>query len=254
MEVQRGSPRQSLWRLIEEQVPHSELPEVRTVLGQSLVDMYTEVHSEVDMWLGIWREIKQGCNCSNRRETPRYPLADPPVVKELLRGEVRMLLQSIRERACMEGRDGEEVWSRYDPDTVNYALGHSSRCDPWKSTQLQQGSSVGDELEAVRDKLNVVHIDCVVAHLRCVLTEDCEALKRQLLWVQIFSWSKESSPQDRHARSETPPTRPETPPTFLPVTCQAEPAAQLSPDEALLCVVAATPPEVLVGKDWRSAA
>ncbi|KAJ3594729.1 hypothetical protein NHX12_004036 [Muraenolepis orangiensis] len=156
MEVKRGTPRQSLWRLIQEHVPQSELPEVSAALGQSLVDMYAEVHSEVDMWLGIWREVKQGGHRSIRPETPRCPLADPPVVKELLRGEVRMLLQ-----------DGEEVWSRYDPVTVTYALGGSTDCVPGRRHHEQQGDSpaalsldlvagVGDELEAVRDQLNVV--------------------------------------------------------------------------------------------------
>lgn len=46
-------PSQSLWSLIAEHVPGSELPKIRTALGNSLVDMYTEVHSEVRgfLWL-----------------------------------------------------------------------------------------------------------------------------------------------------------------------------------------------------------
>lgn len=40
-------PGQSLWSLIVEHVPGSELPKIRTALGGSLIDMYTEVHDEV---------------------------------------------------------------------------------------------------------------------------------------------------------------------------------------------------------------
>lgn len=38
---------QSLWSLIAEHVSSSELPKIHTVLGNSLVDMYIGIHSEV---------------------------------------------------------------------------------------------------------------------------------------------------------------------------------------------------------------
>lgn len=46
-------PGQSLWSLIAEHVTGSELPKIRTALSNSLVDMYTAMHSEVRglMWL-----------------------------------------------------------------------------------------------------------------------------------------------------------------------------------------------------------
>lgn len=40
-------PGQSLWSLITEHVSGSELQKIRTALGHSLVDMYTDVHAEV---------------------------------------------------------------------------------------------------------------------------------------------------------------------------------------------------------------
>lgn len=46
-------PGQSLWSLIAEHVSGSELPEIRTALGQSLVDLYTKVHAEVRGLLGL---------------------------------------------------------------------------------------------------------------------------------------------------------------------------------------------------------
>lgn len=53
----------------------------------------------------MWYNLMQESRC--RAETPSLvvaPLADPPTVKELLRGEVKMLLQNLREKASSDGR------------------------------------------------------------------------------------------------------------------------------------------------------
>ncbi|TWW73633.1 Coiled-coil domain-containing protein 24 [Takifugu flavidus] len=71
-ETQLCWPSQSLWSLIAEHVPGSELPKIRAALGNSLVDMYIDLYAE---------------------------LADPPAIKELVRAEVKMLLQTLRERS-----------------------------------------------------------------------------------------------------------------------------------------------------------
>lgn len=46
-EMQPCWPIQSLWSLIAEQVPGSELPKIRGALGSSLVDMYVDLYAEV---------------------------------------------------------------------------------------------------------------------------------------------------------------------------------------------------------------
>lgn len=38
---------QCVWSLIKECVPDAELPEIRAMLGDALIDMYTEISSEV---------------------------------------------------------------------------------------------------------------------------------------------------------------------------------------------------------------
>lgn len=38
---------QSVWNLVQENVPCSELPEIRAVLGDALIDTYAELYSEV---------------------------------------------------------------------------------------------------------------------------------------------------------------------------------------------------------------
>ncbi|XP_056598657.1 coiled-coil domain-containing protein 24 isoform X3 [Triplophysa dalaica] len=143
---------QSVWNLVRENVPYSELPEIRAALGNTLVDTCKDLYAEVEMWENIWQEIhisEQG----SRPETPVFPLADPPAIKELLKAEIQLLLLTLRKRAARHGRS------------------HSS---------LSSHSSCEDEIQALRHKLNITHIDEVVSHLRSVLTEEYDVMERDL--------------------------------------------------------------------------
>ncbi|KAK1879684.1 Coiled-coil domain containing protein 24 [Dissostichus eleginoides] len=53
-------PGQSLWSLITEHVPGSELPKIHTALGYSVVDMYIEVHTEAEMQYKMWQGKRRG--------------------------------------------------------------------------------------------------------------------------------------------------------------------------------------------------
>ncbi|MCJ8731845.1 hypothetical protein PDJAM_G00204090 [Pangasius djambal] len=185
---------QCVWSLIKECVPDSELPEIRAILGDALIDMYTEIHSEVQMWEQMWHEVHDG-----KSQMPHSSLADPPAVKELLRSELQLLLLSLRQQAVTLGRDGDEVMSRYSPRVVSYALGterqrspdsieratSTSRPESSRSgSRHSSHSSFGDEIEALRHKLNITHINEVVSHLKSVLTEECEVLKNDVLLLQ----------------------------------------------------------------------
>uniref|UniRef100_A0A3Q4GMU9 Coiled-coil domain containing 24 n=1 Tax=Neolamprologus brichardi TaxID=32507 RepID=A0A3Q4GMU9_NEOBR len=133
-ESQVWGPGQSLWGLIAEHVSESELPKIYTALGHSLVDVYTDMHTEVrEMWHKMWQENQRSGKHGGGAGTPLphlqgAPLVDPPAVKELLRAEVKMLLQTLGEKASRAGRDVEELLHRYKPETLNYALGHRDRC------------------------------------------------------------------------------------------------------------------------------
>ncbi|RXN39525.1 coiled-coil domain-containing 24 isoform X1 [Labeo rohita] len=183
---------QSVWNLVKENVPCSELPEIRAVLGETLIDTYTELYSEVEMWEKIWQTLR----CSekgNRPEAPMFPLADPPAVKELLKAEIQLLLLTLREKAARQGRNEEEVMAQYNPSVVNYALDSSNtqrQGSPgsWREikllsrppsslsetrsrsvSSLSSHSSCEEEIKALRHKLNIKHIDEVVTHLRKTL-------------------------------------------------------------------------------------
>ncbi|XP_067109055.1 coiled-coil domain-containing protein 24 [Osmerus mordax] len=203
---------QSLWNLIVEHVPESELPEIRGFLGDALIDMYTEMLAEVEVWQHIWREVKQGS--PSRAQTPCPTLADPPAVRELLRAQVQLLLLSVRERAARDGRDGDAVMSRYKPAVVNYALATpSNRSDgvgpPSRSSSRSSLSSSGqEEIEAMRSQLNVSSIDQVVAHLQAVLTQEWELLKTHVQTLQSSESSAESSRWTWSVPASSPPVPP----------------------------------------------
>ncbi|XP_054625312.1 coiled-coil domain-containing protein 24 isoform X3 [Dunckerocampus dactyliophorus] len=188
-----GCPGLSLWSLIVEHVPRSEMPKIHTILGRSLVDTYTELHAEAVMWHKIWQDSKQGGPLGYKEggplARPRGPLADPPVIKELVRAEVKMLLENLQEKFLREGRHDEEFLSRYNAKTVNFALGRldisSNPKDEIRlSSRCSIQSHVEEEIEAVKDKLNIIDINKVVEHIKCILIEECAALKSHVEHIQ----------------------------------------------------------------------
>ncbi|KAK3545888.1 hypothetical protein QTP70_016603 [Hemibagrus guttatus] len=185
---------QSVWSLIKECVPDSELPEIRAILGDALIDMYTEIYSEVQMWEQMWHDVHDG-----KSQMPHSTLADPPAVKELLRSELQLLLLSLRQEATTLCRDEAVVMSRYSPRVVSYALSTQIQRSPdsfecttptsrpessRSSSRLSSHSSIEDEIQALQHKLNITHINEVVSHLRSVLTEECEVLKNDVQLLQ----------------------------------------------------------------------
>lgn len=55
---------QSVWNLIVEHVPESELPEIRVLLGDALIDIYTEMYSEVRTNTSLQWLITEHEHCS----------------------------------------------------------------------------------------------------------------------------------------------------------------------------------------------
>ncbi|KAL6490232.1 hypothetical protein MHYP_G00005770 [Metynnis hypsauchen] len=186
--MENFQPQQSVWDLVKDCVPDSELPEIRTVLGEGLIDMYTEIYSEMHMWEQIWQEV-QSDKCRPQIPIPCMPLTDPPAIKDLLRAELQLLLLTLREKAARLGRNGDDIMSQYSPRVVSYALGDSGRkgspgsqCEAAippsrsassssnsgsrSSSRLSSRFSCEDEIEGLRHKLNVTHIDEVVSHLK----------------------------------------------------------------------------------------
>ncbi|XP_063483812.1 coiled-coil domain-containing protein 24 isoform X37 [Symphalangus syndactylus] len=142
----RHSP--SLWEMVEEHVPLRERPEVKKILGEAAVDLSLELRAEVAMLRALLQEARSSQAPSSRPiSDPSSLLAPPPLLKDLLRQELRQLLQSLRHKAICEGS------------------GHR-------------------DLSIIKDQLNVSNIDQVARHLRGLVEEECHTLEREIPILQ----------------------------------------------------------------------
>ncbi|XP_055474415.1 coiled-coil domain-containing protein 24 [Psammomys obesus] len=189
----------ALWELVEEHVPLPERPEVKRILGEAAVDLSLELREEVAMLKALLQEI-QSSQVSGSHPISASPslLAPPPLLRDLMRQELRQLLQGLRLKAICEGRDQTQVWAKYSPRVLHFAL-EEPRCDssqpelfPMKADKPRTMTSntervtltspVGSrhrDLSVIKDQLNVSNIDQVIRHLRSLLEEECRMLQRE---------------------------------------------------------------------------
>nr|XP_025952571.1 coiled-coil domain-containing protein 24 isoform X2 [Dromaius novaehollandiae] len=111
-----GQP--SLWGLLEVRVPPGERLAVRHMLGEEAVERSLELHAEVAVLQELWQERR----ATSPGAGSQALLAAPPQLRELVRGEIRLLLLSLQQRAAQEGRDGGRAVARYSPHVVSFAM------------------------------------------------------------------------------------------------------------------------------------
>ncbi|XP_037598771.1 coiled-coil domain-containing protein 24 isoform X8 [Cebus imitator] len=181
----RHSP--SLWELVEEHVPLQERPEVKSILGEAAVDLSLELRAEVAMLRALLQEARSSQAPSSRPiSDPSSLLAPPPLLKDLVRQELRQLLQGLRHKAIFEGRDQAQAWVKYSPRVLRFAL-EEPRCDLPEQEVFQMRGGVPSshrDLSIIKDQLNVSNIDQVARHLRGLLEEECHTLEREIPILQ----------------------------------------------------------------------
>ncbi|XP_008263599.1 coiled-coil domain-containing protein 24 isoform X1 [Oryctolagus cuniculus] len=197
----------SLWELVEEHVPLPERPEVKRVLGEAAVDLSLELRAEVAMLRALLQEARSSrVPGSHPISDPASLLAPPPLLRELVRQELRQLLQGLRHKAICEGRDQAQAWVQYSPRVLRFALEEPRSDLPEQETlqlratepRAQGAASRGDgreqsfagsmsshrDISIIKDQLNVCNIDQVAAHLRGLLEEECRNLEREIPILQ----------------------------------------------------------------------
>ncbi|KAM5321703.1 coiled-coil domain-containing protein 24 isoform 4-T4 [Glossophaga mutica] len=169
----------SIWDLVEEHVPLPELPEVKRILGETTVDLSLELRAEVVMLRSLLEEARSSQAPGSRRTSHASSLLAPsPLLRDLVRQELRQLLQGLRQKAIYEGRDQTQAWVQYSPRVLRFAL-EESRCDfPGQEIfQMRAGEpSSHRDLSVIKDQLNVFNIDQVAGHLRWCLDPAKEVL------------------------------------------------------------------------------
>ncbi|XP_061268199.1 coiled-coil domain-containing protein 24 isoform X1 [Bos javanicus] len=183
----------SLWELVEEHVPLPERPEVKRILGETTVDLSLELRAEVGrkkvvMLRSLLQEARSSQAPGSRPTSDLSSLlAPPPLVRDLVRQELRQLLQGLRRKAICEGRDQTQAWVQYSPRVLRFALEEPRRDLPEQEMfQMRAGdpSSCHRDLSVIKDQLNMSHIDQVAGHLRALLEEECRALEREIPILQ----------------------------------------------------------------------
>ncbi|XP_036204515.1 coiled-coil domain-containing protein 24 isoform X5 [Myotis myotis] len=187
----------SLWELVEEHVPLPERPEVKRILGETMVDLSLELRAEVSqlpLQVAMLRSLLQEARSSRApgsRPTsdPSSLLAPPPLLRDLVRRELRQLLQCLRQKAIYEGRDQTQAWVKYSPRVLRFAL-EEPRCDfpAQEVSQRPAGepSSSHRDLRLIKDQLGLSNIDRVARHLRGLLEEECHTLEREIPVLQSY--------------------------------------------------------------------
>ncbi|XP_032970810.1 coiled-coil domain-containing protein 24 isoform X4 [Rhinolophus ferrumequinum] len=177
----------SLWELVEEHVPFPERPEVKRILGETTVDLSLELRAEVMMLRSLLQEARASQTPGSRPTSdPSSLLAPPPLLRDLVRQELRQLLQGLRQKAIYEGRDQTQAWVQYSPRVLRFAL-KEPRCDFTEQEifQMRAGEpSSHRDLSVIKDQLNMCNIDEVAGHLRSLLEEECHTLAREIPILQ----------------------------------------------------------------------
>ncbi|ERE85121.1 coiled-coil domain-containing protein 24 [Cricetulus griseus] len=178
----------ALWELVEEHVPLPERPEVKRILGEAAVDLSLELREEVAMLKALLQEFRssQASGSHPISDSPSL-LAPPPHLRDIMRQELRQLLQGLRLKAICEGRDQTQAWAQYNPRVLRFAL-EDPRCDSTQQELSQkragEPSSCHRDLSVIKNELNVSNIDQVARHLRRLLEEECHMLQRQVSELQ----------------------------------------------------------------------
>ncbi|XP_059996251.1 coiled-coil domain-containing protein 24 isoform X3 [Lagenorhynchus albirostris] len=177
-----------LWELVEEHVPLPERPEVKRILGETTVDLSLELRAEVVVLRSLLREARSFQAPGSRPTSDLSSLlAPPPLLRDLVRQELRQLLQGLRGKAICEGRDQTQAWVQYSPGVLRFALEEPRRDLPEQGIfRLRAGepSSCHRDLSVIKDQLNVSHVDQVAGYLRALLEEECCKLKREIAILQ----------------------------------------------------------------------
>ncbi|XP_037683370.1 coiled-coil domain-containing protein 24 isoform X2 [Choloepus didactylus] len=113
-------------------------------------------------------------------------LAPSPPLRDLIRQELRQLLQALRHKAICEGRDQAQAWAKYSHRVLRFALGKSRSDLPEQEIfRMRAGEqSRHRDLSDIKDQLNVSDIDRVAGHLRGLLEEECHTLERKISILQ----------------------------------------------------------------------
>lgn len=194
-------PPLSLWRLVEQHVPPNEQDEIKSMLGESIVDQTLELHNEIHLLLEIWQDYRDETDHESK-STPT--LAEPPHVRERLVQEICFLADNVREKSLRKGIDLPGVLSRHNPQILDYAeetrksgpgsaRPGTARSPDGRQTPLSPTSqadsrrclseAISDDVTSTNKKLNYLDFSEVCSRLKSTLEREMEQLESDIAFL-----------------------------------------------------------------------
>uniref|UniRef100_F7BM33 Coiled-coil domain-containing protein 24 n=1 Tax=Ciona intestinalis TaxID=7719 RepID=F7BM33_CIOIN len=175
----------SVLELIRNTVAPEELPVIHSYLGESTIEYCKDLRNEMETLLEIWRDIGDRTEMPTVSKPLSNPLPDPPIMREMLKKEIQILVKGVQDRHTVSGDQtlNENIFEN------NFIL-HFSYFSERPSTPIRHYTSETSyttspvKLKHVRSNINVKDIDKVALILKEAIQKECAALEHDIEFLQ----------------------------------------------------------------------
>lgn len=119
-------PPESLWELIKQNANECELDDIKTAIGETLIDTSIDLHAEVNTLLDIWRDYREetmdNLNHIIRVNSGKNLLPEPPDMRERLIKEIHFFVKQMREKSDSKAFCNQLTSNKHNLNVINYVL------------------------------------------------------------------------------------------------------------------------------------
>jgi hypothetical protein len=134
----------SLWSLIKQYVNESEVDDIKSVIGESLVDQTIELHTEIETLLDIWRDYRNqtlyDLDQISRVNSSKLP--EPPEVRDRLIKEIEFFIKQMREKFDDRSFSRQLATNHHNLDVISYVLSSDNKKSTRSSSSMNQTSNM----------------------------------------------------------------------------------------------------------------
>lgn len=178
---------QSLWSVIELYAPTVELPEIKCIIGDDVIEQSNELFEEIYNLIEIWRCVVD--NCSRAAPIKKAnTLPEPPLIREQFVQRIRSFIDNLdatKNHMLLPFLEERKAISTYavSPQARPTSRGSDGRITP---SRRPSSRSSGD-ISLYRDNISAFEIETVVSDIQAafnaeqsMLHEDIEFLQRSI--------------------------------------------------------------------------
>eukprot|EP00794_Sanderia_malayensis_P007766 gene7766-8612_t len=131
-----------VWSIIVSNTYEKERQEIKTLIGESLVEEISDLHKEAKSLLDIWRSYRKDTENIDKGKS----LPDPPNVRENLVQQIKMFIKLHKEKSSRDKRDMSKVLTLRQSSVVNQIL--KKNADGKLCTRPQSATNPDNGFEA----------------------------------------------------------------------------------------------------------